>query len=185
MGALPAPVRADSPPHSCARGGGRALDWGARGCARRGAASNVSRHVAALKQAGLVALRRDGTRALVRLRDEGGPRRSRPHLRPGAGSARPDRKPQAPRGRSSARATPSPATTSTGRGPRSGSPRARSGLTSPRSRLSSLTGAWPSTRGPATGACSRCSRRCASGSSPSVDRSEAQPRHGTRAHQAP
>jgi DNA-binding transcriptional ArsR family regulator len=32
---------------------------------------NVSRHVAALKQAGLVALRRDGTRALVRLRDEG------------------------------------------------------------------------------------------------------------------
>ena len=32
---------------------------------------NVSRHVSALKQAGLVALRRDGTRALVRLRDDG------------------------------------------------------------------------------------------------------------------
>jgi len=32
---------------------------------------NVSRHVATLKQAGLVALRRDGTRALVRLRDDG------------------------------------------------------------------------------------------------------------------
>ncbi len=32
---------------------------------------NVSRHVATLKQAGLVAQRRDGTRALVRLRDDG------------------------------------------------------------------------------------------------------------------
>jgi DNA-binding transcriptional ArsR family regulator/protein-L-isoaspartate O-methyltransferase len=32
---------------------------------------NVSRHVAALKQAGLVALRREGTRALVSLRDDG------------------------------------------------------------------------------------------------------------------
>src|SRR6185437_586659 len=32
---------------------------------------NVSRHVATLKQAGLVALRREGTRALVSLRDDG------------------------------------------------------------------------------------------------------------------
>ncbi len=32
---------------------------------------NVSRHVSALKQAGLVALRREGTRALVSLRDDG------------------------------------------------------------------------------------------------------------------
>ena len=32
---------------------------------------NVSRHVAALKQAGLVALRREGTKALVSLRDDG------------------------------------------------------------------------------------------------------------------